>query len=144
MICPQCLLSAHHEGRNSDITGDSTHKLPELRNLLSKKGLKILHQNIRGLTTNKQLICEILESFSNIDIFSLSETHMNENSNAQAHIQGYTLVSKPRATGDGGGVGAYISQNIPFARQIDLETSDVECIWLEILYPFCKVIIALE
>jgi len=45
------------------------YDIPELHEFSSKKGLKILHQNIRGLLTNKHNICQILDGFKNLHIF---------------------------------------------------------------------------
>ena len=120
-------------------TGDfQEYDIPELRELLSKKGLKLLHQNIRGLLANKSAVCQILDGFKNIHIFSLSETHLFVGDETQAQIDGFTFISKPRVSGQGGGVGAYISSSVPFHRRLDLEQEDIECIWLEILFPKTK------
>ena len=115
------------------------HKLRKtFRELLSKKGLKILHLNIRGLLGKKPRICHILDAFQNIRIFSVSETHLSTDDEAQAQIDGFTFIGKSRASAQGGGVGAYISSSVPFHRRLDLEQEDIECIWLEILFPKTK------
>ena len=51
---------------------------------------------------------------------------------------GYDFLGKPRTSGQGGGAGIYISQSIPFQRRLDLEDNDIECIWIEILFPKSK------
>ena len=137
MFCPSCLLDRN---LTDDVDEQQIHhELNELRDIISKKGLSVLHQNIRGLGCHISSICEIFASFKNIDIFSLSETHVKSTDDiCSLEIRGYDLISKPRNSGDGGGVAAYISQRIPYARRTDLEMSDIECIWLEILLPKAK------
>ena len=61
---------------------------------------------------NKSIICQILDGFGNIHIFSVSETHLSTESEAKAQIEGYT---KSRASGQDGGF--YISSSIPFLRK---------------------------
>ena len=106
--------------------------------MLSKKGLSILHQNIRGLLANKDNVCRVLEDFHKIQILSLSETHLSTDDEPQAQIDGYSLISKPRKSGKGGGVGAYISSSVPYHRRLDLELDDIESLWIEVLFPKSK------
>ena len=112
---------------------------PELKTLLKSNGLKVLHLNIRGLLNNLPKLEEIFSSFKNIDIFGVTETHLNDDDSVSiVYIPGYTFVNKPRVKGRGGGVGVYISNRIPYHRRFDLENDTVECIWLEITYPKTK------
>ena len=50
---------------------------PELSHLLKAKGIKIFHQNVRGLLGNLSKVKNLLESSRFIDILTLSETHLN-------------------------------------------------------------------
>jgi len=140
VICNSCLFNKNtQDGADQDQQEDAQrYVIPELSELLSKKGLKILHQNIRGLLANKSIICQILDGFRNIHIFSVSETHLSTESEAKVQIEGYTFIAKSRASGQSGGVGVYISSSIPFQRRMDLEQEDIECIWIEILFPKSK------
>ena len=115
-----------------------SHTLPELHDLLSKKGLSILHQNIRGLLANKDNVCRVLDDFHKIQILSLSETHLSSDDEPQAQIDGYSFIRKPRKSAKGGGVGAYISSSVPYHRRLDLELDDIECLWIEVLFPKSK------
>ena len=115
-----------------------SHTLPELHDMLSKKGLSILHQNIRGLLANKDNVCRVLDDFHKIQILSLSETHLSTDDEPQAKIDGYSFISKPRKSAKGGGVGAYISSSVPYHRRLDLELDDIECLWIEVLFPKSK------
>ena len=56
----------------------------------------------------------------------------------QAQIDGYSFISKPRKSAKGGGVGAYISSSVPYHRRLDLELDDIECLWIEVLFPKSK------
>eukprot|EP00794_Sanderia_malayensis_P005001 gene5001-5658_t len=110
---------------------------PELAKLTSKKGVKILHHNVRGFSSNFDHVVEMLKSFPNMDILSLSETHfqqgrVDENPEALYAIPGFSFVNKPRKSGKGGGVAAYISDKITYNQRFDLEKEEIECIWLEI------------
>ena len=118
---------------------DDCYVLPELRDLLARTGLKVLHQNICGLLAHKHDICHILEYFKGIDIFSFSETHLAHDEEAEAQIEGYAYIGKEQRTIDqGGGVGIYISSSVPFQRRVDLEQKEIDCIWIEILFPKTK------
>ena len=48
-------------------------------------------------------------------------------------IEGYNFISKPRQNGKGGGVGMYIASDLKWIRRNDLEKSELECIWIEII-----------
>ena len=140
-LCRSCLSKSFEvEDHTEELTTENQqqYKLPELTELLARKGLKILHQNIRGLLAHKQNLCHILGDFKGIHILSLSETHLAADEEAQAQISGYDFLGKPRTSGQGGGAGIYISQSIPFQRRLDLEDNDIECIWIEILFPKSK------
>ena len=102
------------------------------------KALKSCIKNIRGLIANKQNLFHILGDFKGIHIFTLSETHLTAEEQAEVQIPGYVFVGKPRTIGQGGGIGLYISESVPFRRRIDLKVNDIECIWIEILLPKSK------
>ena len=113
-------------------------ELPELQELLSKRGLKILHQNIRGLLCHKHFVSELLDNFRTIHLLALSETHTTSDDNPHLEIPGYYCEIKHRETGQGGGVSFYVLENIPYQRRHDLEWNDLECIWIEIIFPKTK------
>ena len=91
---------------------------------------------MRGLSSNLDHIAELLKSFPNMDVLTLSKTHLqqgktDENPEALYSIPGYSFVNKPRKSGKGGGVAAYISDKLTYNRRLDLENDELECIWLE-------------
>ena len=101
---------------------------------MNKKGLKILHQNVRGLLCNLPLIQKFLFTHHQTDIFCCSETHIKEYENIKNlyTIEGYEFVSRNRTNGSGGGVGIYIKNQLEWKRRDDLENESIECLWLEI------------
>ena len=90
--------------------------------LLNKRGLKIFHQNIRGLLLKKNGVEEFLSSFPKIDMLGLSETHLNGSvSEEELKINGFQYVRKDRTLGPAGGVGVYIKQGLSWHRRYDPE-----------------------
>ena len=100
-------------------------KYIDIQELLNLKGINILHQNIRGLSTNFENLQCFIDRNSKIDILTISETHLkkSENDNIEAiyNIYGYDFIFKSREKGIGGGVGIYISNKFDWVRRIDLE-----------------------
>ena len=65
-------------------------------------------------------------------ILTLSETHMTTNDSEIYKMGGYQFIHRNRQGGEGGGVAMYISEDIAWKRREDLETDDIESIWIEI------------
>jgi len=80
-------------------------KATNLEKLLKRKGFSLLHQNIRGLLVNFHGIQELLSSNQNIDVLTLSETHIStdERIDKLYKIPGYNFERRNRAVGKGGG-----------------------------------------
>ena len=115
--------------------GNCTRTIQEMDSLTKTRGIKLFHQNARGLIGNYGHFAELLQSFPGMHILSLSETHIEARSNQEDgvyDISGYSFISRPRKSGKGGGVGAYILDGISWDRRGDLENVNVEAIWLEI------------
>ena len=141
-LCLSCLSSIDHGTatiyRDADsINTNLSYEIPELTELQRTPGLKILHQNIRGILAHIDSIYHLMGSFKNIHIFSLSETHLTSQNETQVKIPGFHYINKPRKSRaeKGGGVGAYVASYLPYQRREDLEHPEVECIWLEFLFP---------
>ena len=107
----------------------------EQEKFLNRTGMKCLHLNVRGLWSNFSFITEFLlhKRKRKVDIFSLTETHINDEPGELYDIDGYSFINKPRRKGKGGGVGIYISNDLNWIRREDIENSDFECIWIEII-----------
>ena len=105
----------------------------EFQEFTSRKGMKIVHQNIRGLESNFDMLQKFFESQDKIDILTLSETHLTNNSYERcSKLQGYHFVYRNRECGKGGGVAMFFEENITYRRKVDLEGSLAECLWIEI------------
>ena len=97
----------------------------EFKTLISKKGIKFCHQDIRSLYGEIDEVRETLLSY-NLDIFSLSETSISEDfHNAFFDIRGHSFIRR-------GGVGLQIRDGIDLARRLDLENDETESLCVEI------------
>ena len=117
-----------------------------LSDYCSRRGLKFVHQNVRGLLKNFDLLEALVHKLdSKLDIISVSETHIvdgDASDNEELYVlPGYTLVKRNRKSGKGGGVAIFIKNSVNFKRRIDLENSHLESIWLEIFIKNSKSIL---
>lgn len=106
-----------------------------LKDLLRKKGISVLHQNVRGLLNNFIAIEELISSNKNIDVLTLSETHIcsSEDNEKLYSVPNYNFESRNRSKGTGGGVAVYVRKDIDYVRRIDLENDSLENIVIEII-----------
>ncbi|CAB3993279.1 Hypothetical predicted protein [Paramuricea clavata] len=146
---PTCVCSEYYEsnmaasGNNNQLgegMSDDPPALEELLNLVSSKGIKLLHQNICGLATKYPHIEFILKNYKDIHMFTLSETHLHEeNIQLLPSIPGYSMVYRNRTNGNfGGGVAAFIADRVQWLRRHDLESPHLECLWIEVLLKNTK------
>ena len=119
-----------------DIETDPGPMLPDLEMLCNQRGGKFFHQNVNGLLTNIDKVKLLLKDFPAIDILSLSETHIKSctyNDNTDLYkIPVYTFINRNRKKGKSGGVTAYISNRLQWAKREDLEDPNIECTWIEV------------
>ena len=117
----------------------------EMNTLLAGRGIKICHQNIRGLFCNLEPLHKIIHDNKGIDLLALTETHIQPDSeidnNSLYSIPGYSFIKNNRKTGLGGGVACYISEKLTFKRRKDLESKFVESLCLEITLKNSKNIL---
>ena len=78
---------------------------------------------------------EFVSSQGNIDVLTLSETHIakNERNESLYKLSGYNFESRIRNSGKGGGVAVYVKENISYIRRKDLENENIENIAIEII-----------
>ena len=78
-----------------------TKRDSRLNALLKAKGLHISHQNVRGLLGNKDYLVELIDSFKKVQVFALTETHVNKDLDYGTlfEIPAFDFVSKPRQNG---------------------------------------------
>ena len=94
----------------------------QFQQLLFSKGLKIVHQNIRRIVSNFDMLQELVVAHPKIDIITLSETHLTKATmDINCKLDGYTFIHRNRDQGEYGGVAMYVKNNITFTRRIDLE-----------------------
>ena len=108
-----------------------------LGNFLRQKGISLLHQNVRGLLHNFTAIEELLYTNKDIDILTLSETHIcatEDNDKLYHHVQGYNFEKRNRLNGKGGGVALYVKDSVNYIRRTDLESKTLENIVIEKLF----------
>ena len=75
--------------------------IKELQDICKHRGLSIVHQIIRGLQTNFENLCAVVD-IHNIDIITLShfETHLTNSEPQDLYcIDGYNLVTRNRVDG---------------------------------------------
>ena len=104
--------------------------IEDLNRVLNLKGIKLIHQNIRGLFGKR----DILQTLFNRQkcILTLSETHMTTNDSELYKMSGFQFIHRNRQEAEDGDFAMYISGDIAWKRREDLETDDIESVWIEI------------
>lgn len=104
----------------------------------STRGISISHLNVRGIRSSLDEL-RILLKHQAIDVFSISETWLNNKvSDVELEIEGYHLLRKDRLHANGGGIAVYIKSKHVFRHRSDLETVDLESLWVELMIPKSK------
>ena len=122
---------------STSICNDDDHCIPEeLQDIAKSRGIKLIHQNICSLLRRiDELRLMISELKLGIHILTLSETWLTEDIlDAEIEIAGYRVLRKDRNS-KGGGIVAYVRHDVAVVRRTDLETPNVEGLWLEINLP---------
>ena len=112
---------------------EERYVIKELQKICKQRGLSFIHQNIRGLQSNFEGLQATLANH-NIDVITLSETHLTNEPGELFSIDGYELITRNRTNGKGGGVCIYIKDGITWERRKDLEIVNNESIWIEIFF----------
>jgi exonuclease III len=113
--------------------GDAAEEITQLK--LPSKGLRIGHWNVERLTDSKlEQISFLLNTSKNVDILFLLETVLKPTkSDSVFNIPGYEMFRKDRSgRKPGGGLIAYVADNVKVNRLWDLEDDCVESIWLSV------------
>ena len=110
-----------------------------------RKGIHISNLNICHLKPKLDDVKLLLSSERNVDVFGICETFLNQTVEDKIlNIEGYQFERKDRencTTSDktnGGGIIIYIAEHIKYIRRFDLESTDIESVWLEIYIPNSK------
>ena len=105
--------------------------------LASSKGLTLLHINVRSLLPKLTEI-RILLRDSNAAFLAVTESWLDKTvGEGEINVDGYNFVWKDRNR-HGGGVGIYIREGISFNLRPDLDDPDVECIFIDVMFPKTK------
>jgi exonuclease III len=122
--------------------GPSSLTREQFGSFLLNKGMKFVHQNIRSLTSNFDMLQEFVASHGKIDLITLSETHISSDETGREELfalSGYVFLKRNRDYGRGGGVSMYVKDGITFKRRSDLENSTaIKCLWIEIFLKSAK------
>ena len=106
---------------------------------LVKKGLRIANLNICHHLNKKDEIELLLSEKRSVDILGLCETFLNNDiPDELISIDGFNFERKDRKGKSGGGILVYISQLLNYKRREDIESGEIETIWLELLIPNSK------
>lgn len=110
------------------------------------KGILVRQWNIQRLTDSKfeeislSLIADNNSSIRSVDVLFLTETFCSSKTpDLFLQIPGYVLFRKDRVEKMGGGVIAYVNDNLQAKIRSDLMSADLEVLWLEIS-PFKRSI----
>ena len=145
-ICEECNeLHCLHDmtGQDSVFDTNNDSECPKDNTPLQFKhrGLHVANINICHLKPKLDEIKILLNSASNRDLLGMCETFLDENTGDNIlHMDGFNFERKDRSvlrddslsTKRGGGVVVYIADYIRYKRRTDLESVDIESIWLEI------------
>ena len=145
-ICKECNeLDCLHDmtGQDSVFDTNNDSECPKDNTPLQFKhrGLHVANINICHLKPKLDEIKILLNSASNLDLLGMCETFLDKNTGDNIlHMDGFNFERKDRSvlrddslsTKRGGGVVVYIADHIRYKRQTDLESADIESIWLEI------------
>ena len=108
------------------------------------KNLLLLHKTIKeGLKIGSLNICHLLPKLDKIKIFlnepntiqilGLCETFLNDDIlNNELQVKGFKFERKDRNNKHGGGLLVYIKNDLSYKRRLDLESVEIEYIWLEL------------
>ena len=103
--------------------------------------LRICHININHIINKIDEISHIL--FSNyLDIFGVSESRLNDNNHDnEIQIRGFFAERRDSSFIHHTGLCVYIQWDIQHTRRLDLESDEVESLWIELQLPVRSVFI---
>ncbi|XP_063968654.1 uncharacterized protein LOC135157353 [Lytechinus pictus] len=155
-ICPKCYFNElpgniFDEDKNTEPLDntllnnqrDGNDVDTEIELFRFEKGMRIAHLNCISLTKNLDEI-RLLVKKSDMDILTLSETHLNENiCDTEIGLDNFDIIRKDRNR-SGGGIAIYIKSSINYSVRNDITEYDLEMIVLEIkrlkVKPFFVVV----
>ena len=113
--------------------------ISELKFHKYKKGMHVANLNIQHLLPKLDEIKLILSQNHSSDILGLCETFLTPMiSDNDLSIPNYSFERKDRLANKGGGILVYISNKLPYVRRSDLESNDLETLWIQINFKNSK------
>ena len=110
---------------------------------VSFNNISMCHINARSLTKEGRIDDMYLElcNIHEFDVIGVSETHLDQNVvDNDVELCNYTILRNDRNR-RGGGVALYVHNSITVLRRADLEQSNIEMLWAEIMFKNHKIII---
>src|ERR1700755_2032418 len=105
-----------------------------------RRGLSITFANVRGLRSNLASVEHYLTT-SLPNLLLLSETQLDRDSfSSNLNVSNYNFFHNLRLNG---GVCAYININTPVTRLVNLESPNLDVLWLKICLPTTTIILCL-
>ena len=106
----------------------------------TKTGVHFIHLNVRSLLPKFEKL-KVIANKTKAAAIILTETWLDSSiSSGEIDIDGYTIVGRDRNR-NGGGVCAYINNNVSYTERPDLDNPNLEAVWLEILLPKTRHIV---
>ena len=134
-------INMSNECRNNTLLTENTYNEHSTLGLV-KRGLRIANLNIRHILPKIDEIKYMLNGKRSVDVLGICETFLKDDiDDNQLMIDGFSIERRDRKEKGGGGVLVYISNNLPFERRRDLETSGIESLWIQINLPHSKPIL---
>ena len=106
---------------------------------LPENGFVVGHLNIQGIISKIDEL-DLLLSSNKIDILGITETKLNDKHPTDTFsIKGYHKpFRKDRTENKGGGIIVYVKESSNCTRREDLESDELEHVWLELKQPHSK------
>lgn len=98
-------------------------------------GTRVCHLNVNHLRNKLDEISDLLLNH-NLDIFGISESRLNDKiDDCELSVPGFNLTRRDSNIISHTGLCVYINSGIIFNRRGDLESLDVESLWIEVFFP---------
>jgi hypothetical protein len=103
--------------------------------------------NINHLLSKLDELKMLVYGSNNIDLIGICETFLDhEVDNETISVPNFSIERKDRDCANisktsGGGIVLYIANHLHYTRRFDLETDDVECLWVEVRIKSIKPIL---
>lgn len=121
---------------NKDILLTNTLSIGTISNSLfsnKKKGIQIMNLNIQHFMPKYDEIKLQLQNNSSPKILGLCETFLTNSAiDSALVVNGYVFERKDRQGKKGGGLLVYFSQSLSYRRRTDIESNNIESIWIEV------------